>query len=83
MGDFDSIILDSGDIVYDTATNDWGVLLARKLEYTYRYSADGMDMRIWVWDMFWAPYYGSERYTEESLFNMIEAGRLVLHKNDD
>ncbi len=83
MGEPDYIILDSGDIVYDTATSDWGILLFRKLEFTYRYSVEDEDLRIWVWEMFWAPYAGSERYTEESLLRMIEVGRLVLYKNDD
>ena len=83
MGETDYIVLDSGDIVFDTVTSDWGILLLRKLEFTYRYSVEDEDLRIWVWDMFWTPYTGSERYTEESLLRMIEVGRLVLYKNDD
>jgi len=83
VGETDYIVLDSGDIVFDTVTSDWGILLLRKLEFTYRYSVEDEDLRIWVWDMFWTPYTGSERYTEESLLRMIEVGRLVLYKNDD
>ena len=80
MGEIEFTVLGAGDIVYDTSTSDWGVLVVRKLEWTYRYSIEEEETRIWVWEMFWTPYYGSERYTEESLIRMIEAGRLVLYK---
>ena len=83
MGESDYIVLDSWDIVFDTVTNDWCILLLRKLEFTYLYSVEDEDLRIWVWEMFWTPVPDGSRYTEESLLRMIEAGRLVLYKNAD
>ena len=83
MGKFDYLVLSAGDILYDTVTHDWAVLIARKKEWTYRYTPDGDNYTVWVWVMFWTPVPDSSRYTEESLFRMIEAGRLVLYKNDD
>ena len=48
-----------------------------------RYSVEDEPYTIWVWVMFWTPVPDGSRYTEESLLRMIEAGRLVLYKNDD
>jgi len=75
--------LESGDILYDTVTHDWAVLIARKKEWTYRYSVEDEPYTIWVWEMFWTPVPDAAKYTEESLLRMIEAGRLVLYKNAD
>jgi len=81
VGDSVITVLEAGDILYDVVTHDWAVLIARKKSWTYRYSADGDNYTIWVWVMFWVPEPDNVRYTEESLFRMIEEGRLVLHKN--
>ena len=67
--------------MYDVVTHDWAILIAREKAPTYRYTADGDNYVIWAWVMFWAPDPDNVRYTEESLFRMIEVGRLVLHKN--
>jgi hypothetical protein len=75
--------LESGDILYDTVTHDWAVLITRKKEWTYRYSVEDEPYTIWVWEMFWTPVPDAAKYTEESLLRMIEAGRLVLYKNAD
>ena len=83
MGESVFITLKSGDILYDTVTHDWAVLIERRKEWTYRYSVEDEAYTIWVWVMFWTPVPDGSRYTEESLLRMIEAGRLVLYKNDD
>ena len=83
MGDSVFITLKSGDILYDTVTHDWAVLIAREKQWTYRYSIEEEPYTIWVWRMFWTPVPDASRYTEESLLRMIEEGRLILHKNAD
>ena len=81
MGESVFTTLESGDILYDTVTHDWAVLIMRKKEWTYRYSVEDEPYTIWVWEMFWTPVPDASKYTEESLLRMIEAGRLVLYKN--
>ena len=83
MGDSIFTTLEAGDILYDTVTHDWAVLIERKKEWTYRYSIEEEPYTIWVWRMFWTPVPDASRYTEESLLRMIEEGRLILHKNAD
>ena len=83
MGDSVIITLEAGDILYDTITHDWAVLIARIEQWTYRYSIEEEPYTIWVWEIFWTPVPDSSKYTEESLLRMIEVGRLVLYKNDD
>ncbi len=83
MGDSVYTVLEAGDIVYDTITHDWAVLIAREKQWTYRYSIEEEPYTIWVWKMFWTPIPDSSRYTEESLLRMIEVGRLILYKYAD
>ena len=80
MGELDYIVLAAGDILYDVVTHDWAVLIARKKEWTYRYTPEGDNYTVWVWEMFWTPVPDSARYTEESLYRMVEEGRLILYK---
>ena len=80
MGELDYIVLAAGDILYDVVTHDWAVLIARKKEWTYRYTLEGDNYTVWVWEMFWTPVPDSARYTEESLLRMLEEGRLILYK---
>ncbi len=80
MGELDYIVLAAGDILYDVVTHDWAVLIARKKEWTYRYTPEGDNYTVWVWEMFWTPVPDSARYTEESLLRMLEEGRLILYK---
>tara|TARA_R100000664_G_C2738073_1_gene127076 strand:- start:1129 stop:1380 length:252 start_codon:yes stop_codon:yes gene_type:complete len=81
VGDSVIITLNAGDILYDVITHDWAVLIARKKQWTYRYSIEEEPYTIWVWEMFWTPVPDASRYTEESLLRMIEEERLVLYKN--
>tara|TARA_R100001015_G_C4516643_1_gene86797 strand:- start:124 stop:369 length:246 start_codon:yes stop_codon:yes gene_type:complete len=80
VGELDYIVLAAGDILYDVVTHDWAVLIARKKEWTYRYTPEGDNYTVWVWEMFWTPVPDSARYTEESLLRMLEEGRLILYK---
>ena len=86
MGESELITLEVGDILYDTVTGDVAVLLARRKQWTYRFSrfpySDGdSPMAIWVWDMHWVPM-DTNTYTENSLLRMVEVGRLILYKGD-
>lgn len=80
MGEFDYLVLSAGDILYDVVTHDWAVLIARKKEWTYRYTPEGDNYTVWVWQMFWTPIPDYARYTEQSLLRMLEEGRLILYK---
>ena len=80
MGDSVNTVLEAGDILYDTITHDWAVLIERQEQWTYHYAADGERYTIWVWLMFWTPVPDNVRYTEESLLRMIEEDRLILYK---
>lgn len=83
MGDSVYTVLKAGDILYDVITHDWAVLIERRKQWTYRYMPDGDNYTIWVWELFWTPVPDNARYTEESLYRMIEEGRLILYKNDN
>ena len=71
------IVLSVGDFVYDTKSNDIGVLLRRELSATTRRSS---DYKLYVWCIYWTNAH-FDRYTENSVINMVESGHLILHKN--
>jgi hypothetical protein len=71
--------------LHDTMTGDVAVLLVRRKQWTYRFSrfshSDSDEpYSIWVWDMHWIPL-DTNTYTENSLLNMLDAGRLILYKS--
>ena len=71
------IVLSVGDFVYDTRSKDIGVLLRRELsDMTRRQS----DIKIYVWCIYWTIAH-FDRYTEDSVINMVKSGHLILHKN--
>tara|TARA_R110002020_G_scaffold206875_2_gene412272 strand:- start:1521 stop:1796 length:276 start_codon:yes stop_codon:yes gene_type:complete len=86
VGNSEFTPLDVGDILYDTVTGDLAVLIARRKQWTYKFSrfpySDGDEPHtIWVWDMHWIPP-DFNTYTENSLLNMLDVGRLILYKCD-
>lgn len=86
MGENDNIVLNVGDILYDTVTGDYAVLIERTKDMSYRWSYyrqlnDDGSYGTWCWKMFWVPP-DYNTYTENSLVSMIVAGRLVLYKKD-
>jgi len=84
VGGIDNIVLEAGDILYDTITGDVAVLIKRTKSHSYRWSyytqlnEDG-SYGTYAWKMFWVPP-DRNTYTEESLVHMIDSGRLVLYK---
>ena len=73
-----NIVLSVGDFVYDTKLNDIGVLLRREISTTTRRAS---DYKLYVWCIYWTKAH-FDRYTENSIINMIETGHLLLHKNN-
>ena len=85
MGNSEFTPLEVGDILHDTMTGDVAVLLARRKQCTYRvsrvsHSDSDEPYSIWVWDMHWIPL-DTNTYTENSLLNMLDVGRLILYKS--
>jgi hypothetical protein len=71
------IVLSVGDFVYDTKSRDIGVLLRREVSPTTRRNS---DYTLYVWRIYWTVTH-LDRYTENSIINMIETGHLLLYKN--
>ena len=73
-----NIVLGVGDFVYDTKSKEVGVLLRREISTTTRRAS---DYKLYVWCIYWTRSY-FDRYTENSVINMVETGRLLLYKNN-
>jgi len=72
------IVLGVGDFVYDTKLKDIGVLLRREISTSTRRSS---DYKLYVWCIYWTKAH-FDRYTENSIINMVDTGRLLLYKNN-
>jgi hypothetical protein len=73
-----TVILDSGDFVYDTKSGDIGFLVSRHVSGTPSSSTGFM---LLVWRIYWCRE-GDTRYTEESIINMVRNGHLLLYTNN-
>jgi len=84
VGKIDNIVLEPGDILYDTVTGDIAVLLRRTISTSHKWSfhpqiPDDGTFKMYAWKMYWVPPDWCT-YTESSLYTMIESGRLILYK---
>ena len=77
MGDNNSIILNTGDIVYNASSRDIGLLVKRFTNHAY----DGAGtFEGWVWEVYWLRE-NLTCYTESGLVNMVECGLLTVYTN--
>ena len=84
MGEIDNIVLEAGDVLYDTVTGDVAVLISRTVSESHRWTynpqlPDDGTFKMYVWKMYWVPPDWCT-YTESSLITMIGSGRFILHK---
>lgn len=84
MGEIDNIVLEVGDVLYDTITGDIAVLIRRSVSTSHRWSlhpqiSDEDGFKMYVWRMYWVPPDWCT-YTESSLVGMVKSGRFILHK---
>jgi hypothetical protein len=76
VGINDTIVLNIGDILYDTMSRDVGLLLRRTNNVSYEDCSDSYE--LWVWEVYWIREHGTH-YTESGLVNMIRSGHLIVH----
>lgn len=70
-----TVVLGSGDFVYDTKSGDIGFLISKHFS-PVPHREEGFVLT--VWRIYWCRE-GDSRYTEESVINMVNTGRLALY----